>query len=275
MSDDITPALAGLRERALQRLRAAGCDIPAEAEEAVARLAVASDFAIDVLASQPALLAQLRVDARAPLASPLLEADAQGDWPRLLRRYRQAESARLVWRDVLEGAQVEEILAGSSALAETCLRLALEALETDFARRFGTVRDGDGAPQRLVVFGLGKLGGRELNFSSDIDLVYAYEHEGESDGARALHAQDYFARLGQQLAKLLDEVTADGFCHRVDLRLRPFGNAGRVALSFAAMEQYFQREGRDWERYAWQKARPVAGDLDAGERLLEALRPFV
>jgi len=275
MSDDITPALAGLRERALQRLRAAGCDIPAEAEEAVARLAVASDFAIDVLAAQPGLPAQLRTDARAPLASPLLEPDAQGDWPRLLRRYRQAESARLVWRDVVEGAQVEEILAGSSALAETCLRLALEALEADFARRFGTVRDADGTPQRLVVFGLGKLGGRELNFSSDIDLVYAYEHEGESDGARALHAQDYFARLGQQLAKLLDEVTADGFCHRVDLRLRPFGNAGRVALSFAAMELYFQREGRDWERYAWQKARPVAGDIDAGERLLDALRPFV
>lgn len=275
MSDEITQALAGIRERALRRLRDAGCDIPADVEDQVARLAVASDFAIDVLAAQPALLAQLRNDARAPLAAPLLEADEQGEWPRLLRRYRQAESARLVWRDVVEGAGVEEILAGSSALAETCLRSALEALETDFARRFGTVRDADGVPQRLVVFGLGKLGGRELNFSSDIDLVYAYEHEGESDGARPLHAQDYFARLGQQLAKLLDEVTVDGFCHRVDLRLRPFGNAGRVALSFAAMEQYFQREGRDWERYAWQKARPVAGDLDAGVRLLDALRPFV
>src|SRR5690606_25013198 len=114
----------------------------------------------------------------------------------------------------------------------------------------------DGAPVRLVVFGMGKLGGGELNFSSDVDLVYAFEHPGESDGARPLAAEDYFARLGQQLAKLLDETTADGFCHRVDLRLRPFGNAGRIALSFSAMEQYFQREGRDWERYAWQKARP-------------------
>ena len=130
-------------------------------------------------------------------------------------------------------------------------------------------------PQRLVVFGLGKLGGEELNFSSDVDLVYAYEHDGESDGARPLDAENYFARLGQQLAKLLDEVTADGFCHRVDLRLRPYGNAGRVAWSFAAMEQYFQREGRDWERYAWQKARPVAGDIEAGERFLDTLRPFV
>ena len=160
-------------------------------------------------------------------------------------------------------------------LAETCLRLALDALERDFTLRHGVIRNAQGETQRLIVFGLGKLGGGELNFSSDVDLVYAYESEGESDGDRSLAAQDYFARLGQQLARLLDEVTADGFCHRVDLRLRPFGNAGRIALSFAAMEQYFQREGRDWERYAWQKARPVAGDLGAGDRFLALLRPFV
>ncbi|MGE4366904.1 bifunctional [glutamate--ammonia ligase]-adenylyl-L-tyrosine phosphorylase/[glutamate--ammonia-ligase] adenylyltransferase [Thermomonas sp.] len=275
MTEDIPQALVNLQRRALQRLRdVAGEAAVADAADA-ARLALASEFAIDVLARQPELLARLRADAAIPLPPPPLPADAPGAWPRLLRRYRQAESARLVWRDVVDGADVEEILAGSSALAETCLRLALEALEAQFTQRFGVVRAPDGRAQRLVVFGLGKLGGRELNFSSDIDLVYAYEHEGESDGGRALHAQDYFARLGQQLARLLDEVTADGFCHRVDLRLRPFGSAGRIALSFAAMEAYFQREGRDWERYAWQKARPVAGDLDAGARLLEALRPFV
>ena len=147
--------------------------------------------------------------------------------------------------------------------------------KSTFSRRHGIVRAADGTPQRLVVFGLGKLGGGELNFSSDIDLVYAYPQGGESDGARSLAAEDYFARLGQQLAKLLDEPTADGFCHRVDLRLRPFGNAGRVALSFAGMDQYFQREGRDWERYAWLKARAVAGDIEAGEEWLQTLRPFV
>ena len=240
------------------------------------RLALASDFALATLASQPDLLERLRADdGAAPPSPPVLDAGNRADWPRLLRRYRQAESTRLVWRDVVADDQVDAILSGSTALAESCLQLALAALETEFAQRFGIVRNAEGDAQRLVVFGLGKLGGGELNFSSDIDLVYAYEHEGESDGVRALAASDYFARLGQQLAKLLDEVTADGFSHRVDLRLRPFGNAGRVALSFAAMEQYFQREGRDWERYAWQKARPVAGDLAAGERFLATLRPFV
>ena len=169
MDDVYSAELQALSARALQRLRAAGCAIADET--ALARLALASDFAVDVLTRQPELLAQLQADAGTPVAAPLLEPQGQADWARLLRRYRQAESTRLVWRDVVEGADVEEILAGSSALAETCLRLALEALETDFARRFGTVRDAGGAPQRLVVFGLGKLGGRELNFSSDIDLV--------------------------------------------------------------------------------------------------------
>src|SRR3970282_2106960 len=152
---------------------------------------------------------------------------------------RAAESTRLVWRDVVGLDDVDATLAGSTRLAETCLQGALAALEAEFAARHGVVRDRPGQPQRLVVFGLGKLGGEELNFSSDVDLVYAYEHDGESDGARPLSAEAYFARLGQQLAKLLDEMTADRFIHRVDLRLRPYGNSGRGAWSFAAMEQYF------------------------------------
>ncbi len=264
-------------QRNLDRLRQAGASTSCHENEALRPLAAASDFAVEVLAARPALARQwLQAGAAAPpVPVPELDAQHRSDWPRLLRQYRKAESARLVWRDVLGADDVDATLRGTTALAETCLRLALEALEADFAQRHGRVRDPQGQVQQLVVFGLGKLGGGELNFSSDIDLVYAYEHEGESDGARALAAPDYFARLGQQLAKLLDEVTADGFCHRVDLRLRPFGSAGRVALSFAAMEQYFQREGRDWERYAWQKARPVAGDVAAGERFLRTLRPFV
>ncbi|MEG3792346.1 bifunctional [glutamate--ammonia ligase]-adenylyl-L-tyrosine phosphorylase/[glutamate--ammonia-ligase] adenylyltransferase [Lysobacter sp. CCNWLW3] len=285
MSDSAV-AWADAGERALARLRASAPETAAALSDPdlaarVARVAAISDFAVDTLARQPALLRALAEDdGAAPWPAPELLPEQRADWGSLLRRYRAAGSTRLIWRDALGLDEVDATLAGSTALAEICLQRALDALEAEFAQRYGVVRDRDGAQQRLVVFGLGKLGGAELNFSSDVDLVYAYEHDGstEHDGrdpARALDAENYFAKLGQQLARLLDEVTADGFCHRVDLRLRPYGNAGRLAWSFAAMEQYFQREGRDWERYAWQKARPVAGDLDAGERLLEALRPFV
>ncbi len=271
--------LDAIAARALQRLRTADpalarlLDDPLVAAQ-VARVAVASDFAIATFARQPDALAALMA-GEPPSAPPVLDAGNRAEWGALLRRHRAAMSARLAWRDVLGLDDVDATLAGSTVLADDCLRVALAALEADFAERHGHVRRADGAPQRLVVFALGKLGGGELNFSSDVDLVYGYEEDGESDGPRPLAAEQYYGRLGQQLAKLLDEVTAEGFCHRVDLRLRPFGNAGRVAWSFAAMELYYQREGRDWERYAWQKARPAAGDLAAGERLLEALRPFV
>jgi glutamate-ammonia-ligase adenylyltransferase len=274
-------SLPDLITRALQRLCTAVPSLPplldsADARARIERLALASDFAIDTCVRQPALLPALFDEATRPWPVPtLLDEENFETWQAKLRRYRSAESTRLVWRDVVEDAPVGEILDGTTALAETCLRLGLEALEKEFARRHGLVRASDGSVQRLVVFGLGKLGGGELNFSSDIDLVYAYPQAGQSDGPRTLAAEDYFARLGQRLAVLLDAVTADGFCHRVDLRLRPFGSAGRVALSFAAMDHYFQREGRDWERYAWLKARAVAGDIDAGEAWLETLRPFV
>ncbi|HVQ32688.1 MAG TPA: bifunctional [glutamate--ammonia ligase]-adenylyl-L-tyrosine phosphorylase/[glutamate--ammonia-ligase] adenylyltransferase [Lysobacter sp.] len=259
--------------RQLDRLRALA-PWPADVDAIVRGVALASDFAIETLLRQPGLLDAL-ANGAAPLPLPVLTPDPRADWPALLRRYRTAGSTRLIWRDVAGLDDVDATLAGSTALAEQCLQIALAALEGEFAQRFGQVRAADGSVQRLVVFGLGKLGGGELNFSSDVDLVYAYAQDGETDGPRTLAAEDHFARLGQQLAKLLDEATADGFCHRVDLRLRPFGNAGRVALPFAAMESYFQREGRDWERYAWQKARPVAGDEAAGLRFLETLRPFV
>ncbi len=273
------PSMTTFADRALARLGAVCADLhdrDTAADARIRALALASDFAMDVCMRQPALLARLlRDDGAAPLPLPALTAEHRADWPTLLRRYRHAESVRLIWRDVNGLDTLDETLAGTTRLAEDCLQCALSALEAEFVQRSGTVRGIDGVPVRLVVFALGKLGGGELNFSSDVDLVYAYEQDGDSDGPRSLAAEDYFARLGQQLAKLLDEVTAEGFCHRVDLRLRPFGSAGRIALSFTAMEQYFQREGRDWERYAWQKARTVAGDSAAGARFLDALRPFV
>ncbi len=239
------------------------------------QVGLVSEFALDTLARQPALVHHLAQADPPPLPLPVLDPAQPQLWPAQLRRYRSAESARLVWRDVLDLDSVDATLAGATRLADNCLQCGLQALEQQFHTRHGHVIAEDGSVQQLVVFGLGKLGGGELNFSSDVDVVYAYPQGGQSDGARPLAAEEYFARLGQQLAKLLDETTADGFSHRVDLRLRPFGTAGRVALSFAGMDQYFQREGRDWERYVWLKARAVAGDIDAGQAWLETLRPFV
>lgn len=261
-------------QRALERLSAAvpGALADPVRRQRLQRLALVSDFAIDTLCRQPGLHDTLGQPLQPP---PCLSEAPEADWPMRLRRWRTAESTRLIWRDVQGLDTVEQTLAGSSRIAEWALGTALDAIETSMAGRHGRVRDRDGNVQSLVVFGLGKLGGAELNFSSDVDLVYAYPEAGESDGGRPLDAEAWFTRVGQRLLQLLGDVTADGFCHRVDLRLRPFGSSGRLALSFAAMEQYFQREGRDWERYAWIKARPVAGDTSAGEQLLEVLRPFV
>lgn len=267
----------------LARCREAGVVLHDDAgvAEHVQRVLLASDFAFDACVRDPRLLdaaglARMadprHADARPPaLSADLDEADAMS----ALRRYRRAESLRLIWRDVNGLDGVEQTLAGASALAEASLGAALAFAESVLVRRHGTPRNAEGVAQRLVVIAMGKLGGGELNFSSDIDLILAFAENGMSDGERALANEAYFARLGQLLVKLLAEITADGYVFRVDLRLRPFGNAGRVALPFAAMEQYYQREGRDWERYAWIKARPVAGDIGAGKRLLEALRPFV
>jgi glutamate-ammonia-ligase adenylyltransferase len=249
--------------------------------ERIRRTLMASDFAFEVWRNQPALLSpqgldRLRsnADAAARIESLKLPED---EIPTLaaLRRFRHAEALRLVFRDVNGLDELPETLSATSVLYEALLALALGWSERLLATRFGHARGRDGSVQRLIVVGFGKLGGSELNFSSDIDLVLVYPHGGQSDGARVLDNGEYFVRLGRQLVRLLNEPTADGICARVDLRLRPFGNAGRLALSFSAMEQYYQREGRDWERYAWIKARPVAGDQHAGKELQELLRPFI
>src|SRR5262249_37493489 len=151
-----------------------------------------------------------------------------------LRHYRRVEALRLIWRDVNGLDQVEQTAAGASAVAESCLATALAFGEALLTQRHGVPRTAAGAAHGVVGIAMGKLGGGELNFSSDIDLILAYPDNGHSDGERALANETFFARLGQLLVKLLAEITADGYVFRVDLRLRPFGSAGRVALSFAA-----------------------------------------
>jgi glutamate-ammonia-ligase adenylyltransferase len=240
------------------------------------RLLLASDFAFDVLRRDPSVLAGLaqRVADDRPPAARWVAGD--GEPGAGLRRFRQAESVRLIARDLLGLDSVPATLAGASALADTCIGLALDGAQAEITVRHGALVDRDGRAGRPVVFALGKLGGGELNFSSDVDLVFAYPAGGpDSDGGRPLAPDAWHARVVQRTVQLLGEITAVGFVFRVDLRLRPFGQSGKPTLPFSAMEQYFQREGRDWERYAWLKARAVAGDVEAGEAFLAGLRPFV
>jgi len=285
------PVAAFVNDR-LSRLEAAcrEANVPfhddAGVDDHLSCVLLASDFAYYSLLRNPSLLGpgflQLMSDPRHAdaRAGVFAEAHDLAALRRELRAFRLREALRLVWRDVTGADDVETTLAGASMLAEACLEAALRGAERQVAERHGVILDAAGRPQRMVVLALGKLGGGELNFSSDIDLVFAYAENGESRGedgraARPLDAPAYYARIGQALVGLLAEHDVDGYAFRVDLRLRPFGTAGRLALSFNAMEQYFQREGRDWERYAWIKAHPVAGDRAGGARLLDQLRPFV
>ncbi|MEO6927214.1 MAG: bifunctional [glutamate--ammonia ligase]-adenylyl-L-tyrosine phosphorylase/[glutamate--ammonia-ligase] adenylyltransferase [Rhodanobacter sp.] len=265
------------------RCRAAGVPLHDDAgvAERIRRTLLASDFAFEVWCRQPQLLAPAGLERLRSSADAGARVDAlklPGDEPgcmAALRRFRHAEALRLVFRDVNALDELPETLSATSVLYESLLARALDWATDAMVARYGHSRGPDGAPQRLLVVGFGKLGGGELNFSSDIDLVFAYPQGGQSDGAKVLDNSEYFVRLGRQLVRLLNEPTMDGICARVDMRLRPFGKSGRLALSFAAMEQYYQSEGRDWERYAWIKARPVAGDRAAGKQLQELLRPFV
>jgi glutamate-ammonia-ligase adenylyltransferase len=263
---DIAAWLAERRRALIGRRRSAALDA----------VLLASDFAWDELARRPELRSLLgrrpTAAARAALAAP---GDDHPELAAALRRYRRAESLAMIVDEVLGRDSLETTLARSTRLAERCLAIAVQAVRRELVARHGEPRDEQGRIQPLVILGLGKLGSGELNFSSDIDLIAAFPSGGETDGRRPLDNEEFFGRMVQRISQLLGDTSAEGFCYRVDWRLRPFGSAGRLALSFDAMEAYYQREGRDWERFALLRARPVAGDLAAGRELIERLRPFV
>ncbi|MGH8563626.1 MAG: bifunctional [glutamate--ammonia ligase]-adenylyl-L-tyrosine phosphorylase/[glutamate--ammonia-ligase] adenylyltransferase [Gammaproteobacteria bacterium] len=192
-----------------------------------------------------------------------------------LRRLRQRELVRIAWRDI-RGAGLADTMAELSDFADAVLAATLGWLHRAQMAALGSPCDSTGALQTLIVLAMGKLGAQELNFSSDIDLILCYPADGETRGGPGtLSNQAFFERQGQRLIRALSEVTADGFVFRVDTRLRPFGDAGPLVMSFDALERYYATHGRDWERYALIKARPAAGDAAAGQRLLARLSPFV
>jgi glutamate-ammonia-ligase adenylyltransferase len=205
-----------------------------------------------------------------------LEAAAPSDesaMKRALRRLRSRVMLHTIARDLTGSGHLDDVVAAMTILAEVTIAFSLDRLDDWQAATYGVPVDRDGNRQRLMVIGMGKLGGGELNVSSDVDLVYVYPEDGETQGGRVISAHEYFTRLGRKLIGALSEVTEDGFVFRVDMRLRPYGESGPLAVSLDMLEEYFTAQGRAWERYAWVKARAVTGDRIAE---LDALvRPFV
>jgi len=245
-----------------------------------------SEYAANTLMRYPELIAELATSGR--LQTPvekqaLLLAYGPADpdnasetqFMRRLRLFRHRELLRIIVRDSLGLATVRQTLAELSDLADICIHIALQRAHADLQSRYGVPRDTAGEEARFVVVAMGKLGGQELNFSSDVDLVFLYTASGETDARRAIPNEDYFRRLAQQLVNLLNKSTADGFVYRVDARLRPFGDSAPLACSVDAFEDYLVQHGRDWERYAWTKARIVNGWVSAQSFYDQILRPFI
>ena len=253
-----------------------------------ARVSAASDFFIEQVLRDPLMLLELmswgeldRSFAPGELCGQIAEAAQQAqtdeELGRALRRQRTRQQVRIIWRDLTRQADLIETCRDLSDMADASIDQAYRWLYERHCQQFGTpIGHRSGEPQPMVILGMGKLGAVELNLSSDIDLIFAYPEGGETVGAkRPLDNQEFFIRLGQRLIKALDPMTVDGFVFRVDMRLRPYGSSGALVLSFNALEQYYQDQGRDWERYAMIKARVVAGDQVMGAQLLDLLRPFV
>lgn len=246
-----------------------------------------SDFVAASCTRDPAVLVDLvdsgdlfkglqSYDYETRLESLLADVSDEDSLMRLLRRCRRREMVRIAWRDLAGWTALAETMAALSSFADACIHCTLKIVHQWQCDISGIPRAADGSEQHLVVLGLGKLGARELNFSSDVDLIFAYPKAGSTSGnGQSTGNQDFFTRLSRRLIKVIGQPTADGFVFRVDARLRPFGDSGPLAMDFDAMEQYYQQQGREWERYALIKARAVAGDMDAGRRLLEKLHPFI
>jgi glutamate-ammonia-ligase adenylyltransferase len=197
------------------------------------------------------------------------------DLPAALRVTRQLVLERLAVLDVEHGASLEEVTGAMTTLAEVTLELALEQARAEADARHGTPRDAAGQPIDFWIVGMGKLGARELNVSSDIDLVYVYEDAGETDGAQRVSAHEYFSFVAKRLYALIGDTTDDGFVFRVDLELRPNGRSGPPVVSLPMLEEYFLVQGREWERFAWLKSRVVAPRAAVTSGRALALRTLV
>ena len=195
-------------------------------------------------------------------------------WMKSLRQLRARLMLRWIWQDANQLTNVIDLTRELSDFADICIEQAVSFARKPLIEKYGEPIGDDGKVQDLIVIGMGKLGARELNLSSDIDLIFAFDEPGETNGKRQIDNQQFCVQWGQAVIKLLDQVTSDGFVFRVDMRLRPWGDGSALALSHSALERYLAQHGREWERYAWIKARAITGGA-AGQLLLKMTQPFV
>jgi glutamate-ammonia-ligase adenylyltransferase len=247
----------------------------------IERALAMSRYARRLTDADPIELARLKTDLHSPWdrdgMRTLLESQSAEDEAGLkkaLRVLRKRVMLRLIARDLGGLADLQEVMATASTLAEIAVDFAADRLDRWLRQQYGApVGAESGQEQNLIVVGMGKLGGGELNVSSDIDLIFAYPEEGETTGPRRIGNHEYFALLGRRLIAAIGEITEDGFVFRVDMRLRPYGDSGPLVASFAMLEDYYLTQGREWERYAWIKGRVIHGDRSGD--LAALLRPFV
>jgi len=257
------------------------------------RLIFSSDYWFDQMMQQVSWLPRMLQGRALALTSKsqaidiffadFLMGEDDGQLYRALRQFRNFHLCSIITGEVLETVSIEQSMAMISYLASGCIEIVQRYYERQLSVQYGVPCNSKGEPIQFIVLGMGKLGADELNLSSDIDLIFAYEEEGgtqhkeSSPSAKtsSLSAQEFFIKLSQKIIRALSLHTEDGFVYRVDMRLRPFGASGPLASSFQTMLDYYREEGRPWERYAMLKASIVSGDLQAGARFLSQLRPFI
>ncbi len=255
-------------------------DFKAEDIEHIERLAIASPYALQQLQRLPGQIDNLlRLERFTLERDPFnVSTDEKIDIDlakQQLRHYRHRKLVEIIYLDVVAQNTLENTLHHLSDLADQLIELALATCNKQLSDKHGQPLDADGNPMLLNIIAMGKLGGRELNFSSDIDLICCFEHDGELTGFGQLSYQEYFARLVRLFSQVLSDSTADGFVYRVDLRLRPWGDSGPVVLNHSALEHYYQLHGREWEQYAMVKARVISGSESSRAHLASLLKPFV
>jgi [glutamine synthetase] adenylyltransferase / [glutamine synthetase]-adenylyl-L-tyrosine phosphorylase len=260
---------------------------PQAIRDSAAAVFAASDFVAQTCAANPKLLDELIQSQVLINASTAADFAARWDsfengaavsesiFMSALRRWRCQEMLRIAWRDLAAWAPLSETLAELSAFADTAIRAAYQYARSRLCEQYGEPLASDGIPQSLLILAMGKLGGGELNFSSDIDLLFLFPEHGETAGSVSISNEEFFTRLGQLLIRLLNAATAEGLVFRVDMRLRPFGDSGPLVVSFAFLEDYLQRQGRDWERYAYIKARPITAQKEYIALYDDIIKPFV